>query len=315
MNALKRVLIWVLVFTAVFVSISFSYWIGYQNGRKISKRSELVSTDNDSLKEQDKILCERSYYNDKIEESNSNNTVNENVKEYVEIFNKNFNQTAGKVQYGIHIYQSKIRYTNESYKAPSASVIKIFIMEYAYSQMENGLIKSDTMIGGKNLIEMITSMITVSDNNATNALIDYFGMDNLNEFFKKQGYNDTVLERRMLDTAAMKNGRDNYTSANDVMQFLDKLYLGKDKYPYKNMLDIMKAQKIATKIRRRLPANVVIANKTGELSDVENDIGIVFTENDDIAFVFLCNSLRNNASVRDAISNTTYAVYNKLRQK
>lgn len=91
----------------------------------------------------------------------------------------------------------------------------------------------------------------------------------------------------MLDNEAVKNGKNNYTSIKDVMSFLDKVYEGKDRFPYSEMLDVMKKQKIDTKIRKKFPSDVIIANKTGELSDVENDVGIIFGEKCDFAIAFL----------------------------
>ena len=155
-------------------------------------------------------------------------------------------------------------------------------------------------------------MITVSDNYSTNVLIDYFTMEKLNEFFAENGYTDTKIERRMLDYDAMAQGKDNYTSINDVMRFLDKLYKNKDIFPYADMIDIMINQQRRNKIPAYLPETTIIANKTGELSDVENDIGIVFSEKGDFAVAFLLTSLTDTYSARIAISDCTKYLYNLI---
>ncbi len=161
----------------------------------------------------------------------------------------NMDNVSGDCQWGFKVYPSGLRYSTDSFKAPSASVIKIFIMEYAYDLIENGELSLDETISGSSVRNLLNAMITRSDNSATNVFIDEFGMEKMNSFFKEKGYSDTKLERRMLDTNAMQAGKDNYTSVDDVMKFLDKLYENRDTYPYSDMLAIMKKQQVKTKIR------------------------------------------------------------------
>lgn len=211
----------------------------------------------------------------------------------------------GECYYGIHLYRSGYQYQTQSKRVPSASVIKVFIMEYAFWCVGQGDLALNTVIGGKTLSQLLESMITYSDNSAANTLISYFSMDKLNDFFKSCGYENTLIQRKMLDYQAMEEGKDNYTSVSDVMKFLDKLYLGKNETPYCDMLEIMKRQQIKTKIQRDLPSEVVAANKTGELSTVENDIGILFTPNGDLSIAFLTCKVTDTAGMRTAIARAT----------
>ncbi|WP_233619143.1 MULTISPECIES: serine hydrolase [unclassified Enterococcus] len=114
-------------------------------------------------------------------------------------------------------------------------------------------------------------MITVSDNDATNTLIDHVGMDTLNNYFVEKGYSSTKLQRKMLAP-----GGENYTSLQDTMKFLKKLYQNRGNSKYSSMLEIMKRQQVKTKIPSQI--DVPVANKTGELATVENDIGIVLSD-------------------------------------
>ncbi|MBQ4527997.1 MAG: serine hydrolase [Clostridia bacterium] len=230
---------------------------------------------------------------------------------YAGLVTDSFDGFSGNMSYALHLYDSDYRAANKSESMKSASVIKIFIMEYAYNQVMNEKLDVDTVIGSRKLSSLIESMITYSDNDSTNILIDFFTMDKLNAFFVSQGYNDTVVARRMLDTAAAARGEENYTSAADVMKFLDKLYENQDKYPYNEMLSVMKRQQISTKIRRDMPAGVEIANKTGELSDTDNDVGIIFTEKGDYAFVCLTNGGVSSVA-RDAIAKSCRAIYDEI---
>ena len=215
---------------------------------------------------------------------------------------------AGGVDYCVYYPESGDYATSgSSSKTPSASVIKVFIMEYAFSQ--NNELDLEEMLNGVTLLSLITRMIQVSDNNATNILIDRFGMDNLNTYFVEQGYTDTVLERKMLDYTSRSAGFDNYTSATDCLAFLYKLYDGQDGDPYKQMLEIMRGQQIRTKIPMKLPADIVVANKTGELDDIENDIGIVFAKESPFVIVILTRDVISTMGIRNAIADFALATF------
>lgn len=201
------------------------------------------------------------------------------------------NGSAGKVAYGIYYFNNG-KYVSNNYNSPmvSASVIKVFIMEYVY---DKGRINETA--GGQSVRSLVEQMITVSDNNATNTLIDHIGMDTLNQFFNEKGYSSTRLNRKMLQP-----GSENTTSLNDTLTFLKKLYQNKSKEPYSAMLDTMKRQQVKTKIPSKI--SVPVANKTGELGNVENDIGIVFSSKP-YAIVVLTNEVSNSANVRSGIGS------------
>ena len=198
---------------------------------------------------------------------------------------------------------------SESKRVPSASVITVYIMEYLYDQTEQGALSLDHKLQGRTVKDLIYDMITRSDNTATNIFIDHIGMEKLNAFFKEKGYSDTLIERKMLDKEAMASGKDNYTSIKDVMSFLEKLYYNKEAYPYSEMLAIMKEQQVKTKIQAGIPDEAQVANKTGELSNVENDIGIVFTNEGDFAIAFLCSSLSDTNEARSFIKQCSNEIY------
>lgn len=190
-------------------------------------------------------------------------------------------------------------------------MIKAFILAYALDQIASGKLTETTMIEDKPLQAWLTPMIQVSDNMATNVLIDHFGMAALNDYFTAQDYSATRLERKMLDTAARAAGKENYTSLNDCLLLLQRIYEGQSQPMYQEMLTLLKGQQVKTKIPSRLPATVVTANKTGELAEVENDIGLVFSENDPFAIVVLTNGIANAEAVQQGIGELALAAYQK----
>ncbi|MBO0451982.1 serine hydrolase [Enterococcus sp. MJM16] len=211
--------------------------------------------------------------------------------------------SADQVYYGIHYFnQNRDISSDNSAPTISASVIKVFIMEYAFTKAD-----PNERIEEKPLSDWIVPMIQQSDNEAANVLISHFGMANLNEYFQTQGYHDTRVERLMLDNEARSQGRENYTSLNDCMSFLKKLYQQQAAYPQSAMLDIMKGQALRTKIPSKLPENVLVANKTGELDNAENDIGLVLSEENPFAIVVLSQNFKSVEGIRGAIGEFTLA--------
>ena len=233
-----------------------------------------------------------------------------------ESFNaENLFASAKKSYYGVYYFGDDTYVTDgNSVQTPSASVIKIFIMQYVYEEIAAGNLTEDDTVAGSTLKSLVTTMIQNSDNSATNTLIDHFGMDTINTYIKKSGYSDTELQRKMLDFDARSNGKENYTSLNDVMKFLEKLYENRDLFPYSAMLDIMKGQNIRTKLPQGLPQGTVIANKTGELDNVENDIGIVFTDKGNFAIAVLTDGVSAPQNARSAIAELAKQAYDRINK-
>jgi len=74
--------------------------------------------------------------------------------------------------------------------------------------------------------ELLTLMIIVSDNTATNELISLVEFEKINECGKDLGLKKTVLNRYMMDEIAVEKGTDNYTCASDVVKCLREIYEG-----------------------------------------------------------------------------------------
>lgn len=78
------------------------------------------------------------------------------------------------------------------------------------------------------------------------------------------------------------------------------------------MLDILKSQTLKSKIPAGVPSGVVTANKTGELSSVENDAAIVFKEGAPYVLVVMSNEINNTSEARNNIKEISSKVYNLM---
>ncbi|WP_286121060.1 serine hydrolase [Pediococcus pentosaceus] len=181
----------------------------------------------------------------------------------------------------------------------AASNIKLFILITAYQQVNEGklnlndkyTLKDSDKVNGTGEIrnmssgseismqDLLEDMMEDSDNTAANIVIRQLGgMDKVNAQIKKIGAKDTKLERMLMDTDALKDGKDNYTSVADLGMVLKKIYnhqMVSTKYD-NAMLDILKKNNNHTKLPHDLPEEATVYNKTGEFDDygVENDAAI-----------------------------------------
>lgn len=126
----------------------------------------------------------------------------------------------------------------------------------------------------------------VSDNSATNLLIDRLGMEQIQHRIESLGMASTQLERKMLDSKAKAQGLENRTSARDVAALLTRFVEpgeeGLSSQSRRRILEMLSCQKLQNKLAARIPCDDVddmeqiLAHKTGELPGCEHDCGIFF---------------------------------------
>lgn len=184
-----------------------------------------------------------------------------------------------------------------------ASVIKLFVLSEAFRRFEDGTLERDREItvprsacvpscGAINYLhdnltltvrDLCELMIILSDNTATNVLIDLLGMDAVNASAREDGFRDTVLRRKMFDSEKAALGIENATSVRDVARWLELAYRGALVSPAASaeMLSILRDQRLNGKIPfyiHALPNARPIAHKTGEDTRVTHDVGIVYAD-------------------------------------
>lgn len=179
----------------------------------------------------------------------------------------------------------------------AASVIKLPVMAEAFRQMEARLVNRDERFilkpedklpgcGVLNLLhdgtevtflDLVTLMIVLSDNSATNLVIRRLGMDAINENIKNLGLAGTRLNRLLFDAEASAQGLENTVSAADMGKLLEMIYRSAlvSKKASEEMLAILFEQRLNGKLPLSLPREVAVANKTGEDEGITNDVGIV----------------------------------------
>lgn len=225
---------------------------------------------------------------------------------------------------------------NGDKKVLSASMIKLLILaELMKKNSENKFSLSDTImiedfmkIGGDGVLkelnsghhftlkELATLMIIVSDNQATNVLIDFLGMENINQLGRELGLKETFLGRKMMDTEARKNGYDNYTCADDISLLLKLIYQEKliNKKASQLMLDILLRQQQRERLQRYLPSDIKIAHKCGDLDNLENDGGIIWLGDKTYILVILTNGM-SNLQCKQTIGKISKFIFGKMEEQ
>lgn len=200
----------------------------------------------------------------------------------------------------------------------AASLIKLFIMGAVYENYDS----LSQQYGSATLDSYLTPMITVSDNDAANSLVSCLGsgdstagMQKVNSFCQSHGYTNTSMGRLLL---ASNEFGDNYTSAYDCGKFLKEIYQicsGTTQTPSllhaEEMYSLLKQQQRTNKIPAALPEGVSVANKTGELSDVENDAGILYNAQggNDLVIVCLSQNLSSPGEAQNTIAQLSRSIY------
>jgi len=188
----------------------------------------------------------------------------------------------------------------------SASLIKTPIMLCALEEVEKGTYTLDTIIpvqpchcvgdeapvieNGRDvaLSVLLEYMITYSNNSATNVLIDLLGMEKVNDCSRRIGLKDTVLRRHMLDYESARQGRENHTSADDMLRLYTMLHKGEVLTPFmcETAIPILMRQHDKELLMFANPEQKA-AHKTGGLADIAHDAGILYGENRTLVFAVL----------------------------
>lgn len=190
-------------------------------------------------------------------------------------------------------------YYNPDAQMSSASTIKVPILVEALRQARDGHISLSTNYSldratrcdGSGVIchlseniafslqDLLTLMIIVSDNTATNFIIDLLGCDAVNATMRKMGYSGIKLNRKMYDWEAIRLGRDNLVVASEMADLLYKIALREAVGGEFDdiALNIMRGQLYGNLLGLFLPEGV-LANKTGNMGTALNDCGVVKTD-------------------------------------
>ncbi|UZT81899.1 serine hydrolase [Caproicibacterium sp. BJN0003] len=259
-------------------------------------------------------------------------TAQEILKKEIEAFIKT---QSGNIAVSFYDLNEKSGFSIDGEKKMlSASTIKLVIMAELMRRIHLGDLSLENKIkvtaqmktGGDGILkalepghsftlkELLTLMIIISDNEATNILIDFLSMASINQMAQTMHLKQAHLGRKMMDSKAQKAGSDNYICAEDIKDIFKSIYEGTciDKESSKMMLDILKQQQQSNRLQLYLPEELEIAHKCGDLDCLENDGGIFLLPKHPYILVVLTNEMPTNKDGREAIGKISWIVYQAI---
>ncbi len=215
---------------------------------------------------------------------------------------------------------------------PQASSIKIAVLAELYRQAQAGklnltdlyTVTSSDLVPDSYIMEgltpgvtkitlrdLATMMVAVSDNSATNVLMDRLGMDNVNALMDSLALSHTRLRRKMMDLKAAGEGRENISTPSEMMTLLEALYRGKvlNQEMTDDFFKVLSTPKKDSFLARDLPENLRVANKHGELEGVRTDSGVVFLSKRPYIIRMMTTYLRRERDGEESISRISLAAY------
>ena len=184
---------------------------------------------------------------------------------------------------------------------PAASVIKVPLLMALYADAANGRLSLDERLAvgeykpGTGVLGLIrgvteltlrdhaTLMTVVSDNTATNRVIERLVVEHVAELMREWGCVRTELRRKMFDFEAADRGLDNVATARELAGLLSQLLQGQlvDRATSDAVLGVLQAtcdDEAKALLRRYLPAGTRTAQKTGSLEKVRNDAAVIWAD-------------------------------------
>lgn len=223
-------------------------------------------------------------------------------------------------------------YLNADAIYPTASTIKIAVLAELYRQHERGAgarlgdlytVNAKDGVGTEGILQSMSAgvsritnrdlallMVSLSDNSATNVLIDRVGMDNVNSWLAQLGLERTRLRRHMLDVKAAQEGRENTSTPRELVTMLRAIHEGRvfGKATTDEFFKMLSTQK-SSYLPRHLPADLTIANKPGNLDAVRNDAGIIFVPGRPFAIAVMTTFAADGVEAEESIGRIAYAAW------
>lgn len=228
---------------------------------------------------------------------------------------------------------------NEREIFPQASSIKITILLEVLKQAEEGRLRLDEFlelrpeakVGGGHILfylgnpslklsvkDLCVLMVVLSDNTATNLLIDRVGMKTVNDRLSALGLTQTRLKRKMMDLSAALEGRENVSTPLEMMTLLEKIWKQNilNEIYRKEFFDILAIPKDSP-LQQAVPEGIMVADKPGELEAVRCDSGVVMLKKHPyvicVMTTYLSPQTDGNAFIRK-IGQLVYRHFDRLER-
>lgn len=227
---------------------------------------------------------------------------------------------------------------NGDERVRTASTIKIAVMIEAFARVAEGRAKwTDQLVltkasryGGSGVLpelsdglrltlrDCVNLMMVVSDNTATNMVLDYLTTDSVNARMKSLGFKDTRIMRRIGGGGESREGKEpdnkrfglGATTPHEMVQILEELDRGEivGKSASKEMIDLMKREQVRYAIARNA-SDLPMASKYGALDRLRSCVALVYSKRGKIAIAITVDDM---PAVNWSVDNDAYLLMSRL---
>ncbi len=220
---------------------------------------------------------------------------------------KAFSDFYGTYSFGIVNLNDGYTYISNTGKVENSAALGAFLLEYVSHGIYMGSFDYTTNVSGHTGSALMDRAFSQGSVEAANLLIEYFGVDKLNAYFKAQGYTNTKFE------STIGSGVECYTTAKDLIKLMKKMYDNTTFFPYSDMYSKMRASSVDTKIAALLPEGVSIANIGFDTVEEVFDAAIVNTPDGDFIFVAMAEGSEDDTeSAKSAISLAAKSICERI---
>jgi beta-lactamase class A len=227
----------------------------------------------------------------------------------------------------------------------AASTIKIAVLIAVYAQVSRGELTTDAPVHVRNrftsseggvpfvvpcgamdaevekrigrtmtVYELAYEMITKSSNLATNLLVDVVGVDTIRRCLDELRVDGVVMARGVCDDAAFQAGVNNLVTANGVLRMLRMIADGRAYSPEvcAQMLEILLDTQARSGIPAGVPGDASVAHKTGTISTVHHDAGVIYIGNRRPYFLVVLTQFPAEVGRTSAVADVSQSIFESL---
>jgi beta-lactamase class A len=184
---------------------------------------------------------------------------------------------------------------------------------YKLSEADDSDLEVYANVGRKMTLRRLNElMITVSSNFAANLLIERLGIENVKTTVKRLGADGMKVLRGVEDNKAFEKGLNNETTARALATLFEKLASGTAVTPSadREMIEVLKRQKFNDAIPAGVPAGTPVAHKTGDITRIQHDGGIVYGPSPYV-LVVLVRGIEDQKASKALIAQISRAVWGR----
>jgi len=216
----------------------------------------------------------------------------------------------GEIDSGRLVPQSRLHVRNRFLSAYDGSPFRVLADRDADSEVHAAIGKT------MRVNELALHMIATSSNLATNLLLDLIGLDAVQRTIDRFGLTGLDVKRGVEDERAFQHGIINRVTADGLVALLGLIAEERAYSPQlsREMLDILHQQEFKKGIPARLPREVRVAHKTGDISTVAHDAGVVYAPGRKPYVIAILTEWTPDVGNRSStIASLSHAVYEHLR--